>query len=458
MVWIHGGGYILGSGGSGKDLSIDGSALAVMHDVIVVTLNYRLGVLGFFNVPGTSTRGNYGMLDQIAALRWVKKNIAVFNGDPNKVTIFGESAGAGSVSLLAISPLIKGEKLFIRAIQQSGTASCPWASYQAKTNDVAKLFGASLGCKDMSTIVDCLRNKPVNDIMVKQTSMEAQVIKLLAPVVDNHFMTSLPWELEKANAIEAHNIEFMMGFNKDEGTMFALPAGTKGVKKTDFKHVIKLNTALRYPGKEDLFQDATFHEYTQYGQTNAQLKWADSSSEFLGEYMFKNNIVNTANSLARGGKTVYFYRLVFMPQHTNVPSWKVAHAIDLAFVFGTPFTGYRSFLQSNYTEEDRTVSRKVMAMWTDFAKNGNPGNSWPKYTHSGRQHMVIGSNLTTSNELASRMLEFWNDLVPKLTNVSYSKACDNKNNNIGSSSVKTESAASFLAFVLAFVMATFPFV
>ena len=248
MVWIHGGGYILGSGGSGKDLSIDGSALAVMHDVIVVTLNYRLGVLGFFNVPGTSTRGNYGMLDQIAALRWVKKNIAVFNGDPNKVTIFGESAGAGSVSLLAMSPLIKGEKLFIRAIQQSGTASCPWASYQAKTNDVAKLFGASLGCNDMSTIVDCLRNKPASDIVASQVWLPTEVmplpIDISAPTVDNHFLTVLPWQLDKANQLNAAHVEQMIGFNKDEGTLFV--GNPQKSNRATFESIIKKYTKARY--------------------------------------------------------------------------------------------------------------------------------------------------------------------------------------------------------------------
>eukprot|EP00794_Sanderia_malayensis_P000224 gene218-839_t len=137
MVWIHGGGYTIGTG-----MTYDGSILSSMHNVVVVTINYRLGILGFLNIPGTDLKGNYGMLDQVHALRWVKKNIRSFGGDPGKVTIFGESAGASSVSLLTVSPLIRNEGLFLRAICQSGVATSYWAAGQAKNDKEGMKFAS----------------------------------------------------------------------------------------------------------------------------------------------------------------------------------------------------------------------------------------------------------------------------------------------------------------------------
>ena len=153
MVWIHGGGFFMGSG-----IEHDGAMLASQQQIVVVTLNYRLGVLGFLNIPGTTTTGNYGLLDQVAALQWVRYNIESFGGDPEMVTTFGESAGAASVSLHVLSPLSKG--LFKRAISESGVATAYWAVTPTRLDkqpDV-KAFSAGLGCHehDSSKLLECL--------------------------------------------------------------------------------------------------------------------------------------------------------------------------------------------------------------------------------------------------------------------------------------------------------------
>ncbi len=192
MVWIHGGGYI---GGEGK--ADDASILSRVENVLVVTINYRLGDLGFFNVPGTEAKGNYGLLDQIAALRWVKKNIASFGGNPNKITIFGERAGGASVSLLSVSPLIKNEGLFIRAIAQSGVASSPWAAYDVTDEQQAIFFGTKVGCPlKGASLVKCLKGKPQNEILQAQANTYERIWALRTPTVDKHVLSDLPVKLQ----------------------------------------------------------------------------------------------------------------------------------------------------------------------------------------------------------------------------------------------------------------------
>ncbi len=416
MFWIHGGGYRSGNG----HRDYNGVVLAADYDVIVVTINYRLGVLGFFNIPGTETKGNYGMLDQIAALRWVKKNIASFGGDVNKVTIFGESAGAGSVSLLTVSPLIRNENLFKRAISESGVASCPWAAHKVKTNAVVKKFGGLLGCKDVKKMTECLRGKTVAEIMAAQNKLDLLVATISAPVVDGHFLKDLPWDLERTNKLQAAAEEQMIGYNTDEGSMFGTAVGSNmfalkpnQVNKTHLEQAIKFETAQRYPGKQELLHQVALHEYTKYS-SKSPLKWFESTSDLRSDFYFKNCAKSTSEVLAKSGKTVYRYEFTYMPKKPVVPYWKVAHAMELAYVFGLPLIDQKNFLLANYTDEDKVVSRNVMKLWTDFAKNGNPGNNWPKYTTSKKEYMNIGFNLTVERDIETKRMAFWNKIVPKL--------------------------------------------
>ena len=449
MFWIHGGSYTTGTGGH---VAYDGSTLAAMHNVIVVTINYRLGILGFFNVPGTSTRGNYGMLDQIAALRWVKKNIRSFGGDPNKVTIAGISAGATSVSLLTVSPLITKDKLFIRAIQESGVASCPWAVYVVKTNTVAKLFGASLGCNDVTTLVSCLRGKTPAEIISKQSLLNAKIHTLRTPIVDNHFLTSLPWDLEKKNQIETGSVEHLIGYTQDDGSMFTmlsqqLSTTPKLATESTFKQIIQYYTSGRYPGKQDLLNNAVFYEYTKYAQISKELKWFESSSEFATDYFFASDAINFADAMARKGKTVYFYKFSFLSKYLRFPAWKVAHGMEVGFVFGTPFSGGSKYFHLNFTAEDRIVSKNVMDLWTGFVKYGNPGNNWPKYNQSQKLHLNIGFNLTSNRLDMGRRVAFWNSLVPQLANATWRK---DSNKNAVSSTFRAESMSGYMMLFLLF--------
>ncbi|KAK0169506.1 hypothetical protein PV327_011530 [Microctonus hyperodae] len=145
MVWIHGGGFVMGSG----DDDIFGPDYLIENDVVLVTINYRLGILGFLNVEDEEAPGNQGLKDQVEALKWIQQNIAQFGGDPNNVTIFGESAGAASVHYLTLSPLAQG--LFHKAIIQSGVALNPWASSPKPLMESVEKLAAVLE-KDISNV------------------------------------------------------------------------------------------------------------------------------------------------------------------------------------------------------------------------------------------------------------------------------------------------------------------
>ncbi|XP_013876547.1 neuroligin-4, X-linked, partial [Austrofundulus limnaeus] len=185
MVYVHGGSYSEGTGNM-----MDGSVLASYGNVIVITLNYRLGVLGFLSTGDQAAKGNYGLLDQIQALRWVKENIAAFGGDPNRVTVFGSGAGASCVSLLTLSHY--SEDLFHRAIIQSGSALASWAvNYQP--SKYARQLGERVGCgiDDSSQLVACLQGRSYREL-VEQNITPAKYHTAFGPVIDGDVIPDDP--------------------------------------------------------------------------------------------------------------------------------------------------------------------------------------------------------------------------------------------------------------------------
>ncbi|XP_070549118.1 fatty acyl-CoA hydrolase precursor, medium chain-like [Ptychodera flava] len=229
MVWIHGGGL---SGGSGSGDYHDGTALAAIGDVIVVSFNYRLGVLGFFATGDSHAAGNYGFYDQIAALQWVQTNIAAFGGDPGKVTVFGESAGSTSIEYLLLSPLTDG--LFHRAIMQSGTATMEW--FVARPcGDVCKKvahgLGKLVGCEKSTSeeLVNCLRTVSAEDFRDPVDPMKGQIPEVTGlgedelttiafpPYIDGHFLKEKPEDVIRDKTFPKKDINLIIGTMASEG-------------------------------------------------------------------------------------------------------------------------------------------------------------------------------------------------------------------------------------------------
>ena len=417
MFWIHGGGFVRGNGAG-----YDGGMLASKHNVVFVAINYRLGILGFFHIPGTDVKGNYGMLDQVGAMKWVKQNIRQFGGDPSKITILGESAGAVAVVLHLLSPMTKG--LFTRVISESGTACSRFSSKPQHDTD-AKKFLKMAGCDNKEPPLECMRKLSVQDILKYQKEYLSTSVQdtLTRPVVDGQFLKEdITKMIKEKNFQKKDSVPYMLGFNLNEGRMF-----TPLIKnKMNFEAFLKrYSLRFRHP---DIIEAALDFEYTNWKLSDKDpLRWYASAADFQGDRMFKICTVDFANAWSDAGGSAYVYKLVYRPMHLRLPLWGVTHGTDLDYVFGKAYypashIGHVGFIVNSrlgYTEEDKMVTKPVMDMWTNFAKTGDPGKSWPKYTTTKKEFMNINFNMTVEKDpIDPKRMAFWDVLIPELDKTS----------------------------------------
>ncbi|KAI5696691.1 hypothetical protein M8J75_016521 [Diaphorina citri] len=254
MVFVHGGGFLMGQATS----NMYGPEYFMDHNVVLVTIQYRLGVLGFLSFGNAEVPGNLGMKDQVLALQWIQENIEEFGGNPDSVTIFGESAGAASVSYHLVSPLSKG--LFHRAILQSGTASCSWASTPAwLARDRAHAFATLVGCptQPIETVLDCLRQLPTETFVTTLNKFHiwfknpmitfAPVIE--SPLSQNNFLPDHPLRLPHAD------VPIIIGVNNKEGGIVGAVYCTDDFKLThqlnaDFDRLLPLIVSCNWLPKD----------------------------------------------------------------------------------------------------------------------------------------------------------------------------------------------------------------
>uniref|UniRef100_A0A8C3K2K6 Carboxylic ester hydrolase n=1 Tax=Calidris pygmaea TaxID=425635 RepID=A0A8C3K2K6_9CHAR len=436
MIWIYGGAFLVGGSQGANFLNnylYDGEEIAVRGNVIVVTLNYRLGPLGFLSTGDENLPGNYGLKDQHMAIAWVKRNIKAFGGDPENITIFGESAGAASVSLQTLTPKNKG--LFKRAISQSGVGLCSWA-IQKDPLTWAKKLGQKLGCPidDTTALANCLRSADPKALTLayhlQLTNLPAPLVHTLAlsPVVDGDFLPDMPENLF-ANAAD---IDYIAGVNDMDGHFFAgidLPAINRPFVKVTAEEVYNLVKGLTVD-RGERGANATYNIYTQ--------TWGDSPSQelikktvvgLITDYIFLVPTQWALNLHLQNARNAKTYSYVFsQPSRMPVyPSWVGAdHADDLQYVFGKPFA-----TPLGYLPKHRTVSSAMIAYWTNFARTGDPnqGNSkvpvnWPPYTNEASYYLEINNKLSENSvkqNLKSRYVTFWNTVyqsLPQVANIS----------------------------------------
>ncbi|XP_006986829.1 acylcarnitine hydrolase-like [Peromyscus maniculatus bairdii] len=402
MVWIHGGALVVGMASM-----YDGSTLAAIEDVVVVTIQYRLGVLGFFSTGDQHARGNWGYLDQVAALHWVQHNIAYFGGNPDLVTIFGESAGGTSVSSHVVSPLSKG--LFHRAIMQSGVAVLPGlvsSSSEAVYQTVANLSG----CEAMNSeaLVHCLRGKSEAEILVIN-----KVFQVIPAVVDGEFLPRHPQEL--LASVDFHPVPSIIGVNNDEyGWIIPMVTGSaqtiKEITRKNLQDVLK-NTAAQMmlpPECGDLLMEE-YIEDTEDPQA-LQIQF----TEMMGDFMFVIPALQVAH-FQRSHAPVYFYEF----QHRSSffkdikpPHVKADHGDEVPFVFGSFFWSAKFDL----TEEEELLKRRMMKYWANFARHGNPNSEglpyWPMLDHD-EQYLQLDIKPAVGQALKARRLQFWTKTLPQ---------------------------------------------
>ena len=367
MVWIYGGGFVAGSTSEGRQ---DGSHLA-QQGVVVVSMNYRLGIFGFFVHPelakesGRNAAGNYGLLDQTAALRWVQDNIAAFGGDPGNVTIFGESAGSFSVSAQMASPLAKG--LFQKAIGESGGAfdsgGIPFESLAAREEKDAKAVSEKLGVQTLAQ----LRAIPAQKLLEAFAPPQSRGFDF-GPDVDGYFLS------ESVPAIFAagkqNDVPLLAGWNHDEGSFNIVFNPQKPTADS-----MKVDAQKEFGDKSA--------EFLRLYPTDTDEHVQRSAMDFAGDQFIAWSTWEWIEKQSKTGKQpIYRYRFDSAPQSADpkAPQLGAYHSAEIEYVFGQ----LDSKTGMKWSTDDRQLSDAMQKYWANFARGGDPNGAglpkWPVYS------------------------------------------------------------------------------
>jgi para-nitrobenzyl esterase len=390
MVWIHGGSFVSGAGSAPI---YQGDHIAADGDVVVVTLNYRLGLLGFLataglRAEGQGVAGNYALYDQAHALRWVQNNIAAFGGDPARVTIFGESAGSMSICALLGSPL--ASDLFERAVLQSGTCwrVVPLASEDDTENglDRGRAALAALGCNGGADELTCLRGKTVDEILTAQTSEGMS----LGMVIEGEGGLIVTDPVEAFEAGRTPDRAILIGTNKHEWSFWEV-----GNTYTPEQYQAWIRGWVT-----TYFTNADFAEHVittlleMYPATNdVEAWWARVAMNT--DIWFTCPSLAYAKIAAGGTQPAYAYHFDHAPENSALAGMGASHSFELSFLFGTADQMGRW----TYTPSvnDLRVGDDMRSAWTDFAHGYPPAppEEWPSYNPANPRFGEFASGATT---------------------------------------------------------------
>ncbi|TEA23925.1 hypothetical protein DBR06_SOUSAS55310010, partial [Sousa chinensis] len=366
MLFLHGGSYMEGTGNM-----LDGSVLATYGNVIVSTLNYRLGVPGFLSTGDQTAKGNYRLVDQIQALCWLSENIAHFGGDPERITIFGSWAGASCVNILILSHHSEG--LFQKAIAQSGTAISSW-SVNNQLLKYMRLLAAKVGCdrEDSAEAVECLRRKPSREL-VDQDVQPARYHIAFGPVVDGDVVPDDPEILMQQG--EFLNYDMLISVNQGEGLKFVEDSAESedGMSASAFDFTISnfVDNLYGYPEGKDVLRQTIKYMYTDWADRDNGEMWRKTLLALFTGHQWVAPAVATAKLHADYQSSVYFYTFYHHCQAEGRPEWAdAAHGDELPYVFGVPMVGATDLFPCNFSKNDVMLSAMVMTYWTNFAKTG----------------------------------------------------------------------------------------
>jgi para-nitrobenzyl esterase len=416
MVWIHGGAFMTGTG---SDEMYSGEALS-QRGVVVVTLNYRLGPLGFLAHPRLSAEspegvsGNYGLLDQIAGLQWVQRNIAQFGGDPQKVTMFGESAGAESVCLLLVSPLAGG--VFRSAIAQSPVMVGSLRPLRTSelgvvpAEAVGRKLAERLGIQDGPDTLAVLRATPwerINEAVSQMgKDVGVEVINMVCtPTVDGYVIPDHPVRLLREG--RQHPAALLAGVAANESTIF-LPLLLPSLNGTDA--IVKYVQTL-FPADADkilqLLPAKSEGELFQRLDRLITARWFGAWTDFLVESANRKQIPAWLYRFTRKPPPSAAELIAADSSDTVLPAENlgVPHGTELFYVFGfmEPLLGFG--------DEDRALSEQIMTYWTNFAKTGDPNGdglpAWPSYgPPTLREYLEIGAETKAGSGMEVELYDF----------------------------------------------------
>lgn len=430
MAYIHGGNYR-----SGTAITSQSDILA-LQGVVVVIIQYRLGAFGFLTTGDSAAPGNFGMLDQVEALKWIQGNIVNFGGNPGKVTIFGDSAGGSSVSLHLLSPESKG--LFHQVIAESGVDLSPFAIQRGSFGRrFAKELANKLNCpsNDHNVMVDCIREKQATEVQNAAEKVVSSSIGEInfAPVVDKNFLHDTPKNLRSEGKFT--KAPLMISFTSQEGSSFLGPlvnysfhlmqSVSNGVSPALFKSFMS-GFAHAEKNREDaanLVRDALEFMYTPWPDNSDKFALRSQLVDLIGDYLFvapSHEVADIHSEFA----PVYMYEFAHAPKFSMVrtePWMGVPHFENVPFDFGLQFLPQ---LYHSFSTADRNVSSLIMAMYANFARSGNPavsGVPWERYNSTHRAYLRVGTTPQTTAAFYPRRMAFWNDYHPKLMQVKFDK-------------------------------------
>jgi para-nitrobenzyl esterase len=399
MVWIHGGAFVTGSGSTPW---YDGMSFAERHDCVVVTLNYRLGAFGFLHLADLggeayASSGNVGLLDQAAALAWVRDNIAAFGGDPSNVTVFGESAGAMSIGTLLAMPAARG--LFRRAIPQSGAASNVHSRDRA--TEVARLLLEELELSESE--VGRLADVPAEDLLAAQDRVAASFGAggglAFQPVVDGTAVPVPP--LEALAAGSASGIDLLTGTNLDEMRLFT----------TLDPRLADIDDAGLLARCDEIFgAGAGEAAVAAYRGNRSSAGAGEVWSAVLSDRVFRVPAVRMAERHRHDGGATYLYLFTWAtPAFGGMLG--ACHALEIPFVFNALDAPGASMFTGEVTDEARALALAMHDAWAAFARTGDPNHPglppWAQYDDADRPTMVLGAEPHLQHDPAGDELRLW---------------------------------------------------
>ncbi|XP_069696462.1 carboxylic ester hydrolase-like isoform X2 [Periplaneta americana] len=432
MFWIHGGGWVGGSGST----ELYGPKYLLDKEIVLVTINYRLGPLGFLSTGDEVCPGNNGFKDQVAALRWVRDNIAAFGGNPGSVTIFGESAGGASVHYLVLSEVSRG--LIHRGISQSGAATCMWAlTSQSAHKKSRETLAADVGCptQPSSELISCLRNVDAEKIIRSTSELigaDGNPKIPFGPVIENvvgegdeKFISKSALETILSTPGE-HLVPWMAGFTSGDGailvaTMFQSEAAIQKLDE-DFENVVhNFLSSSKETSKERKKTVRRIREF-YFGNKPINKDARKAVVDMYTDLYFSIDMDSGVKLHSKAGATVYYYYFDYRGENsfssifggTN-EDYGVCHMDELMYLFPQDHI----FSNSTKTTEDDEMVDIMTTIWTNFARTGNPTSeacnlvkwrpvSSPKsveYGHIDSRGLRVKSNLLKEN------LKLWSSIA-----------------------------------------------
>jgi len=391
MVWIHGGGWT--NGGNAED-RLNGTYMATSSGSVVININYRLGAIGYLALaeltnedPSFPASGNYGHLDQRAALIWVQKNIAKFGGNPNSVTIFGESAGGGSVCFHLATP--KSFPYYHKAIIESGVCFGNRFPTLSQAQASGKRLQQSLGCDsstDPAQILQCLRSKTWKDVIF------AKNVGGFGPIIDGFDLAVPVWQIFSQ---DKHNkVPLISGSNWNEGESFGWKPNP--LNETEYEAWLK-----RYWGNDDTKVLAQY-PCTKYNPTDCRYALAQA----VGDYDITCHSSWVANFMQQSGQPVYAFVFSHHPSWNSDPVSGAYHSAEIEFVFGTIY-------DFTHTPQEDVLSHQMTRYWSHFALTGNPNDPepiqllWPRYSGANLPRINLNLTSTIINNYVTDNCNFW---------------------------------------------------